>query len=165
VIAKVVDLDKTDNSWIFETEDGKLVVVKSREIERFLKEVQPESVAGTELHNKNKDIFAKANAAKIAAQYGFCTVFEANAIIDEANAVAEKLNATLKEKMAKANAAKIAAKHSFCSKEIAESLAQEVTEAKMQFAPRVKVKSGEIFVAECPVLTLPTKFFWNPVNR
>jgi hypothetical protein len=145
VTATVADLDKTDNSWICETANGKLVVVKSRERDRFLEEVPSEqlslSAPESQPTSDVKEIFAKANAAKIAAQFGFCTQSDADALLAEANAVAEKLNATVKEKIAKANAAKIAAEHGFCSKEIAESLAKEATEAKdaLRAAGRGKV--------------------------
>jgi hypothetical protein len=144
--AKVIEFDQASQSWICETAKGKQFAVKNSE--QFLSEIVSDQTALSASESQPtsdvKEIFAKANAAKIAAQYGFCTVSEANALIDEANAVAEKLNATLKEKIAKANAAKIAAEHGFCSKEIAESLAQEVAEAKnaIRAAGQGKVRGG-----------------------
>ncbi|MDR1291289.1 MAG: hypothetical protein LBK06_08810 [Planctomycetaceae bacterium] len=150
--AKVIDFDQANQTWICETESGKRIAVKSREIERFLEEIQTESVAEsvtesiaesiaesvsetiTEPEQKPvtsiKEIFAKANAAKIAAQYGFCTKSEADALVAQAASVAEQLNAVVKDKLAKANAAKIAAEHGFCSKELAESLAKDASDTK-----------------------------------
>lgn len=146
--AKVVDFDQVTQAWICETENGKQIAVKDSE--RFLNEIvsetklipAPEDKA--EVESPVKDIFAKAAAAKIAVQFGFCTQTEADAIIAEANTVAEKLSETVKETIAKANAAKIAAEHGFCSPEIAESLAQEAIAAKqaLRAAGRGKVGSG-----------------------
>jgi hypothetical protein len=128
--AKVIDFDQANQTWICETESGKRIAVKDSE--RFSNEIVSEtkSLPSPEIQSSVKEIFAKANAAKIAAQYGFCTKSEADSLVAQAASVAQQLSATMKEKMAKANAAKIAAEHGFCSKELAESLAQDATEAK-----------------------------------
>ena len=142
--AAVIDFDQANQSWICETETGKQISVKDSE--RFLNEIVPEGTVlpAPEDQVTIKDIFAKAAAAKIAAQFGFCTQADAEAIIAEANAVAEKLSETVKEKVAKANAAKIAAEHGFCSKELAESLEQDAIDAKnaLRAAGRGKVGGG-----------------------
>jgi hypothetical protein len=130
--AKVIEFDQASQSWICETAKGKQFAVKNSE--QFLNEIvsgeidhsAPESQPPSEV----KEIFAKANAAKIAAQYGFCTQEQADALAAEAKALAERLSTTVKDKVLKANAAQLAAKHGFCSKELAESFAQEALEAK-----------------------------------
>jgi type I site-specific restriction endonuclease len=142
VNVKVIDFDQATQSWNCETENGKRVTVK--ESERFLNVISSEPVTLPVPESKQeskpepqpesqanlKEIFARANAAKIAAQFGFCTQEQADSIVSEAKSLAEQLGTTVKDKIAKANAAKIAAQHGFCSKELAESLAQDAADAK-----------------------------------
>jgi hypothetical protein len=183
VTATLVDLDKTDNSWICETADKKLVVVKSREIDRFLEEVPPKQISIAESKPEVKEIFAKANAAKIAAQFGFCTQEQADAIAAEAKALAEQLSTTVKDKMVKASAAKIAAEHGFCSKELAESLAKDAADAKnalraighgrvgggirsgmsgLDAAYKILLESGQPMNAKSITKIALEKGIWNP---
>jgi hypothetical protein len=138
VNVKVIDFDQASQSWICETENGKQLSIKDSE--RFLNEIGSEPAALSAPESKPepkpesprnvKEIFAKAHAAKIAAQFGFCTQEQADAIAAEAQALAEQLSTTVKDKIAKANAAKLAAQHGFCSHELAESLLQDAADAK-----------------------------------
>jgi hypothetical protein len=138
VNVKVIDFDQSSQAWICETENGKQLSIKDSE--RFLNEIssdsaalpapEPVSKSAPESPRHVTEIFEKAKAAKIAAQFGFCTQEQADAISAEAQALAEELSTTVKDKIAKAHAAKLAAEHGFCSKELAESLAQDAAEAK-----------------------------------
>jgi hypothetical protein len=142
ITAKVIEHDMENQVWTCVMENGKQMTVKDSE--RFLEEIVSDSgpCPASESASAIKDIFARAAAAKIAAQHGFCTQEQADAIAAEARAAAEAMSSIAKEKIARANAAKIAAQHGFCSNEIAESLAKEAAEAKSALRLTGKGKGG-----------------------
>jgi pyruvate/2-oxoglutarate dehydrogenase complex dihydrolipoamide acyltransferase (E2) component len=140
----VIDRDEAKQMWVCETANGKRIGVKDSA--KFLAECSgspllaapepaaPESAPSESLapseSSANGNLFAKAAAAKIAAQFGFCTVEAAEAIAHEASAEAERLAQIAAAKAAKASAAKIAAEHGFCTQEIALQLEAEAAAAK-----------------------------------
>jgi hypothetical protein len=131
IAAKVIDRDEEAQSWVCETENGKRFSLKDSG--RFLAEVdadQPALPAPETSAAADQGLAARAAAAKIAAQFGFCTAEQADAIAAEAAAEAARLSAVAKDAAAKASAAKIAAEHGFCSAEIAEAAMAEAEAAK-----------------------------------
>jgi len=142
--ATVIDRAEAKQMWVCETVNGKRIGVKDSA--KFLAECSgspllaaPEPAASESSASGN--LFAKAAAAKIAAQFGFCTVEAAEAIAHEASAEAERLAQIAAAATAKASAAKIAAEHGFCTQEIALQLETEAAAAKTA-ARAAGVKGG-----------------------
>ena len=183
VKVKVIEFDQASQAWNCETENGKPLTIKDSE--RFLNEIdsEPAALPSPESPSNVKEIFAKANAAKIAAQFGFCTQEQADALAAQAKALAERLSTTVKDKILKANAAKLAAEHGFCDKALAESLAQEALDAKnalrsmghgkvgrgirsgmsgLDAAYKILLESGQALNAKAITTIALEQGIWNP---